>query len=100
MLLEKIKIFFLNLKLKNQIEKKYKAKITSHYLYVVKNYLSHKGILKQEDDKTTILEYILNNGWVSPARDLIMRERKRNKENSVINLIMYDIKKNQNKTQS
>ncbi len=39
MLFKKIKIYFLNLKLKNQIEKKYRAKFTSNNLYIARNYL-------------------------------------------------------------
>lgn len=75
MLLNKIKIYFLNIKLKNQIEKKYRAKFTSNNLYIARNYLISKGIIKKEETNTYILEYILNNGWISPATELLKHNK-------------------------
>lgn len=75
MLLNLIQTIFLNLQLKKQIEKKYKIKVKPHYIYAVKNYLISIGFFNQENTKTDILLYILNNGLViSTARELLLKE--------------------------
>ncbi len=75
MLLKLIQTIFLNLQLKKQIEKKYKIKVKPLYIYAVKNYLISIGVFNQENIKTDILLYILNNGLViSTARELLLKE--------------------------
>lgn len=74
MLLNLIQTIFLNLQLKKQIEKKYKIKVKPHYIYAVKNYLISIGVFNQENTKTDILLYILNNGLVISTRELLLKE--------------------------